>query len=81
MMHAFPDIALPATTDRHSMPSDPTKKAELDNIQANIGKLMAETMKLHAEAAKMRRERDWHPFVAGAGMALAIIGLIKLFMP
>lgn len=56
------------------------KAAEAAQIHANVGKLMAETMKLNAEAAKMTRERAWHPFVAGAGLVLAIVGLVKLFV-
>lgn len=49
---------------------------EHEQVQANIGKLMAETMKLNAEGAKMQRERAYYPAVLlvsalGAGAALA----------
>lgn len=49
---------------------------EIERIHADINKLMAETMKLHAEAARMTRERWWFPAVAlptalGIGIALA----------
>ena len=60
--------------------ADNMKTAELEQIHANIGKLMAETMKLQAEAAKITRDRAWHPFVAGAGLVLGIVGIIKLFV-
>lgn len=62
------------------MAPDPMKAAELEQIHANIGKLMAETMKLNAEGLKMRRESAWYPFVAGAGLVVALVGLLKLFM-
>ncbi len=49
--------------------------------EAEIAKLMAETNKLNAEAAKMIRERAWYPmvlvgaaFTAGAALAKLLIG-------
>lgn len=60
--------------------AEPMKAAELEQIHANIGKLMAETMKLSAEGEKMRRESQWYPFVAGAGFVVALVALLKLFV-
>ncbi|HDR9510122.1 hypothetical protein C5615_28180 [Burkholderia cepacia] len=53
----------------------------LDTIktEAEIGKLMAETMKLNAEAAKINRENRWYPVIwatAFAGTALALARLL-----
>jgi len=48
-------------------------------IEAEIGKLMAETVKLNAEAAKMIRERAWYPAVVLAtaiGAAMAITKVV-----
>ena len=36
--------------------------------EAEIAKLMVETVKLNAEAAKMQRERIWHPLMVGAAL-------------
>lgn len=44
---------------------------EREKIRAEIGKLMAETMKINAEAR-------WYPFVAAAGVFAAAQGLLKL---
>lgn len=49
---------------------------EIEHIHANISKLIAESMKLQAEALKMNRERAWYPAVLmitalGAGAAIA----------
>ncbi|AJY13948.1 MULTISPECIES: hypothetical protein [Burkholderia cepacia complex] len=51
----------------------------LDTIktEAEIGKLMAETMKLNAEAAKMIRETRWYPVIWATAFAGAVIGLAK----
>lgn len=61
-----------------AMATNPTTTIPLadERIHAEIGKLMAETVKLNAEAAKMTRERTWYPSVviataAGAGAAIA----------
>lgn len=42
-------------------------------FEAEIAKLMAETMKIQAEA-------KWYPFVATAAIFGAAIALVKLFM-
>lgn len=47
-------------------------------VEAEIGKLMAETIKLNAEAAKMTTERRWYPFVGGAALMGAALALAKL---
>lgn len=47
-------------------------------IEADIARLMAETMKLHAEAAKMRRETAWYPLVVGAALATAVLTLSRI---
>ena len=61
------------------MAADSMKAAELEQIHANIGKLMAETMKLNTEGEKLRRGRQWYPFVAGAGLVVALVALLRLF--
>lgn len=45
---------------------------ELEQIHANIGKLMAETAKLNAEAGKLARERTLYPMMVLAGFIGAI---------
>ncbi|MGN6318159.1 hypothetical protein [Trinickia sp.] len=52
----------------------------LDTIktEAEIGKLMAETMKLHAEATKINRENRWYPIIWATTFAGAVIALAKL---
>jgi hypothetical protein len=42
-------------------------------LEAEIAKLMAETMKIQAEA-------KWYPFVVTAGIFGAAIGIVKLFL-
>jgi D-alanine-D-alanine ligase-like ATP-grasp enzyme len=42
-------------------------------LEAEISKLMAETMKIQSEA-------KWYPFVVLAGVFGAAIGIVKLFM-
>ncbi|MDR6644755.1 hypothetical protein J2X57_003998 [Luteibacter sp. 1214] len=44
---------------------------ELEKVRAEIGKLMAETAKIDAEAR-------WYPFVTAAGLFAAALGLLKL---
>lgn len=44
---------------------------DLEKIRAEIGKLMAETSKINAEAR-------WHPFVATAGLFAAALEFLKL---
>jgi len=44
---------------------------EREEVRARIGKLMAETAKINAEAR-------WYPFVACAGVFAAALGLLKL---
>ena len=52
----------------------------LDTIktEAEIAKLMAETMKLHAEAATMIRERAYYPVLLMTGAFTAGAALVKL---
>ncbi|WP_448100946.1 hypothetical protein [Luteibacter jiangsuensis] len=49
----------------------PMSPDELEKVRAEIGKLMAETAKINAEAR-------WYPFVATAGLFAAAIGFVKL---
>ena len=49
----------------------PMSPDELEKVRAEIGKLMAETAKINAEAR-------WYPFVATAGLFAAAIGFEKL---
>ncbi len=56
------------------------KTLDILKTEAEIGKLMAETMKLNAEAAKMTRERFWLPAVYGTGLLVAGITIAKLFL-
>ena len=37
------------------------KTMDILNTEAEIGKLMAETIKLNADAAEFNRERYWYP--------------------
>ncbi|GAA0914569.1 hypothetical protein KR767_14760 [Luteibacter anthropi] len=53
-------------TDAQTMTRD-----EREKIRAEIGKLMAETAKINAEAR-------WYPFVATAGLFAAAVGFVKL---
>lgn len=51
------------------MPSEPRfPPIELEQIHANIGKLMAETAKLNAEASKFALERKQFPMMVVAGL-------------
>lgn len=45
---------------------------EIEQIHANIGKLMAETAKLNAEAGKMAREKKLYPMMVVAGIIGAL---------
>lgn len=45
---------------------------ELEQMHANIGKLMAETAKLNAEAGKLQRERSLYPAVIFASLLGAL---------
>lgn len=56
--------------------------AELEQIHANIAKLMAETMKLQAEAGKMNRERFLYPVLIGSsvfGVLATLAGVAASF--
>lgn len=44
---------------------------EREKIRADINKILAETMKINAEAR-------WYPFVATAGIFAAAFGVVKL---
>lgn len=50
----------------------------VERIHAEIVKLMDETAKLNAEAAKMSRERYWYPAVVIAIVIGATLALAKL---
>lgn len=55
------------------MQSEPKfEPIELEQIHANIGKLMAETAKLNAEAGKFARERKLYPMMVVAGLIGAV---------
>lgn len=44
---------------------------EREKLRADINKILAETMKINAEAR-------WYPFVATAGIFAAAFGIVKL---
>ncbi|MGE7136336.1 hypothetical protein ACQKIE_01770 [Luteibacter sp. NPDC031894] len=52
-------------------PSRPMNADDREKIRAEIGKLMAETAKINAEAR-------WYPFVAAGGVFAAAFALFKL---
>ena len=62
----MPAAPSPKKTETRSMSPD-----ELEKVRAEIGKLMAETAKINAEAR-------WYPFVTAAGVFAAALGLLKL---
>ena len=43
-------------------------------LQAETAKLNAETIKLSAESAKLQRERYWYPVVVATTLTAAVIG-------
>jgi hypothetical protein len=52
---------------------------EIEQVHANINKLMAETMKLsaettklHAEAGKLTRETFWFPMAIATGLVVSV---------
>jgi hypothetical protein len=51
--------------------SKPTTDDDRNKIHAEINKLIAETIKINAEAR-------WYPFVATAGLFAAALGFLKL---
>jgi hypothetical protein len=63
-------------------PQDTHGILEHEQIQANIGKLIATTMRIHAEGDKFRRKTRWYPivvvtasFAAGAAFVTALLSL------
>lgn len=56
------------------------KPLDILKIEAEIGKLMAETMKLNAEASKMIRERAWYPVVLMLSAVGATVALTKMLL-
>ena len=67
------------------MAVEPMDKEELELIHANFSKIMAETMKLGAETARIQKEIRFYPMVALgtiavtglAALATLVIALIK----
>lgn len=59
--------------------------AETRKLIAERNKLIAETVKLEEEAQKIRNDKEWGPFIAGATSLTAIGALVtafyKLFHP
>lgn len=53
------------------------QQLEHDQIQGNIGKLMAETMKLNAEGDKLRKEAKWLPVIWATGFVAAVLAVAK----
>jgi hypothetical protein len=45
-----------------------------------MAQINAMTMKLMAETLKIQAEAKWYPFVVLAGVIAAAIGIVKLFM-
>jgi hypothetical protein len=64
---------------RNSM-SPQREQLELEKLQVEIQKFMAESRKLNAEAIKFRRESEWYPFAAGAGLVTAIVAMVTLMI-
>lgn len=56
------------------------EQLELEKLAVEIQKFMAESRKLNAEATKFKRESEWYPFAAGAGLVTAIVATITLFI-
>jgi cell division protein FtsB len=56
------------------------KTLDVIKTEAEIGKLMAETMKLNAEAAKLLREQRWYPFIASAAFIGGVVAVARLFV-
>ncbi|MDR2507470.1 MAG: hypothetical protein LBD67_05675 [Candidatus Accumulibacter sp.] len=54
--------------------------AETARLQAEIGKMMEETRKITVDIQKTKTETTWHPFLAGAALFGAAIGFVKLFL-
>ncbi|CAI8871676.1 hypothetical protein D3C87_1460580 [compost metagenome] len=52
---------------------------ELDKLQVEIRRSMAETRKLTAEECKLRQETFWYPIAVGAGMVTAIVAAVSLW--
>ncbi len=59
------------STRMHRKPARPMNADDREKIRAEIGKLMAETAKINAEAR-------WYPFVAAGGVFGAAFALAKL---
>lgn len=57
---------------------DSRNHPELDNLQIQNRKLVAETRKLLAEEKKLRREAFWYPFLVGADLITAAGAIINL---
>ncbi|WP_186033515.1 hypothetical protein [Burkholderia gladioli] len=55
-----------------------SKTLDTLKTEAEIGKLMAETMKLNAEAAKLLRENRWYPVIWATAFSGAALTLAKL---
>ncbi|MGB0658707.1 MAG: hypothetical protein ACPGNV_00920 [Mangrovicoccus sp.] len=53
---------------------------EIAKTLAEISKLEAETAKIQAEAEKLKRERFFYPLVVSGGIAVAVVGVAKLFL-
>ncbi|SDV51226.1 hypothetical protein [Chitinasiproducens palmae] len=45
--------------------------------EAEIGKLMAETVKLNAEAARLQRETRWYPVIWSTAFVGAVLAVAK----
>jgi hypothetical protein len=54
--------------------------AEIASMMANTAKLNAETEKLMAEGGKLRMDKVMAPFIAGSGLTLALVAVIKAMM-
>lgn len=52
--------------------------AELDKLMADTMKIQADTMKIQAEITKIMAESRWYPFVVLAGVFGAAIAVVKL---
>ena len=65
--------ALRYTVRVRTMAADPMKKDEHDPIQANLAKMMAETMKIAAETSKINKDGRVYAMITFGIIAVASV--------
>jgi len=63
-----------------STPSLPATEMEARRFEAEIAQILANTMKIQADAMKIQTENRWYPLIAGAAFFGAAIAFVKLFL-